>query len=61
MEGILPDEHKDAAIELMVYWSNCFGNETRIDYGTGHETNFVVILFCMYKYGLDHRSIDLAG
>jgi hypothetical protein len=38
-----------AAKELQAYLCGGFGNETRIDYGTGHEMNFVVFLFCLCK------------
>ena len=30
--------------ELCAYLSDSFGNATRIDYGTGHETNFFIFL-----------------
>ena len=33
--------------ELGVYLYESIGNTTRIDYGTGHETNFVALLFCL--------------
>eukprot|EP00201_Polytomella_parva_P000802 CAMPEP_0175082506 /NCGR_PEP_ID=MMETSP0052_2-20121109/26799_1 /TAXON_ID=51329 ORGANISM="Polytomella parva, Strain SAG 63-3" /NCGR_SAMPLE_ID=MMETSP0052_2 /ASSEMBLY_ACC=CAM_ASM_000194 /LENGTH=188 /DNA_ID=CAMNT_0016353721 /DNA_START=236 /DNA_END=799 /DNA_ORIENTATION=+ len=36
---ILPSTCKDAAIEITPYLMDSFGNYTRIDYGTGHETN----------------------
>jgi len=43
----------DKAIpEIKVYWEESFGNYERIDYGTGHELNFVVFLFCMFKMGV---------
>ena len=29
-----------------------FGSHERIDYGTGHELNFVVFLFCLFKMGV---------
>lgn len=35
--------------ELSAYLCSAFGNETRIDYGTGHEANFVLFLFCLCK------------
>ena len=38
--------------ELSPYLYGAFGNETRIDYGTGHEANFVIFLFCLCKLGL---------
>ena len=40
------------AAELAVYLSESFGNATRIDYGTGHETNFIVFLLCLSKAGV---------
>lgn len=42
---------RDAAEEMAVYLIEAFGNETRLDYGTGHELNFLVFLFCMNKIG----------
>ena len=38
--------------EIKVYWEESFGSYDRIDYGTGHELNFVVFLFCMFKMGV---------
>lgn len=31
-------------IELSGYLEESFGNPTRIDYGTGHETTFIIFL-----------------
>lgn len=39
-------------VEIQSYFVESFGNATRIDYGTGHETTFVAMLFCMAKVGL---------
>jgi serine/threonine-protein phosphatase 2A activator len=51
------------ATELGSYFVESFGNSTRIDYGTGHETCFVAMLFCMAKIGMfkaeDARDIVL--
>lgn len=49
--NILGDERGPATIELLPYFLDSFGNRTRIDYGTGHETNFVAFLFCLYALG----------
>ncbi len=38
--------------ELSAYFIESFGNETRIDYGTGHEMNFFLFLMCLYKMEL---------
>jgi serine/threonine-protein phosphatase 2A activator len=35
--------------ELAVYLTESFGNSVRIDYGTGHELNFVIFLMCLFK------------
>ena len=44
------------AAELQAYVDESFGNKTRIDYGTGHELNFVAFLCCLSKLGLLGRS-----
>jgi len=60
VSGFLPESLKDASIELSPFLCTSFGNETRIDYGTGHETNFVVFLCCLYKLRFITRD-DLAA
>jgi len=47
--SLLPDEQKGAVIELKAYLHDAFGNSTRIDYGTGHEANFLFFICCLYK------------
>ncbi|MQM11627.1 hypothetical protein Taro_044532 [Colocasia esculenta] len=51
---LLPDgDIKPAAtVELVPYLLDSFGNSTRIDYGTGHETNFAAFLYCLARLGL---------
>jgi serine/threonine-protein phosphatase 2A activator len=39
-------------IEIAAYLVDSFGNPTRIDYGTGHETNFFIFLYCLGRLGL---------
>lgn len=49
---LLPPELCQAAIELKPILLDGFGNKTRIDYGTGHETTFCQLLFCLAKLGV---------
>ncbi|XP_072952995.1 uncharacterized protein [Typha angustifolia] len=49
---VLPEEFYPAAIELVPYLLDSFGNPARIDYGTGHETNFAAFLYCLARLGL---------
>lgn len=50
-----------ATIELAPYFSDSFGNYSRIDYGTGHETNFMAWLYCLARLGVireqDYQSV----
>ncbi|KAL8520667.1 hypothetical protein ACS0TY_011275 [Phlomoides rotata] len=48
----LPSELRDAAVELVPYFTDSFGNASRIDYGTGHETNFAAWLYCLARMGV---------
>lgn len=41
-------EYESIFVELAGYLSDSFGNETRIDYGTGHELHFIAFLCCLY-------------
>lgn len=52
-----------AVADLTHYLSESFGNDTRIDYGTGHELNMVVFLLCLARLGAlqtsDLRDVGL--
>lgn len=43
---------KSATVELVPYFTDSFGNSSRIDYGTGHETNFAAWLYCLARLNL---------
>ena len=49
LADLLPTHLKGAAMELAPYINQAFGNETRIDYGTGHELSIVMFFFCLFK------------
>ncbi len=42
------EKHPNLDKELKMYFLECFGSGKRIDYGTGHELNFLCILLILY-------------
>ncbi|KAJ2391294.1 Serine/threonine-protein phosphatase 2A activator 2 [Coemansia sp. RSA 2559] len=46
LADIVPAEHIE---EVSKYVQESFGNGRRIDYGTGHELNFIAFLLCLHK------------
>ncbi|KAL5982235.1 hypothetical protein ACLOJK_016306 [Asimina triloba] len=59
--SLLPEDLKLAAVEILPYFADSFGSAARIDYGTGHETNFAAWLYCLARLGLieeaDHQAV----
>jgi serine/threonine-protein phosphatase 2A activator len=52
MKNLLSDKYNaDLAMELKSYYLDCFGSSKRIDYGTGHEINFVCIIYILMCTG----------
>lgn len=49
---ILLFKNKDLALEVKNYFLDCFGSSKRLDYGTGHELNFICILIILIETGL---------
>ena len=54
LENVVGDEikRKGGVAELIPYLLDSFGNKTRIDYGTGHEMAFVMLLCALFKIGV---------
>lgn len=48
----LPENAHAYVDELGDYFVGSFGNATRLDYGTGHECSFLVMLHCMHELNL---------
>ncbi|KAM0329784.1 hypothetical protein ACHAQA_003948 [Verticillium albo-atrum] len=57
-------EGSDARDEVSTYLVQSFGNRMRIDYGSGHELNFITWLLCLYQLRIlsrtDFRDLVLA-
>lgn len=61
LADLLPDDKKSALTEISVYFTDSFGNQTRIDYGTGHELAFIFFLCCLFKIGVLTREDQAAA
>ncbi|KAJ2957458.1 hypothetical protein NQZ79_g6858 [Umbelopsis isabellina] len=48
-ELLKPIVEEDAIPEVSTYLIESFGSRRRIDYGTGHEANFIAFLLCLEK------------
>jgi len=46
-----PNKEADVIAELRAYLHDSFGHPIRIDYGTGHESSFAVLLLSLCKIG----------
>lgn len=44
-----------AQSEVSTYLASAFGNGSRIDYGSGHELNFILWLLCLRQIGILHQ------
>lgn len=63
IEDLLTPDLKHYAHEISTYFNESWGNRQRIDYGSGHELNFLCFLLCLYKLHLvsenDHKALVL--
>lgn len=51
--------NKEHAEELATYLSVSFGNHQRLDYGTGHELSFFILLYALKQCGVVQSNEDL--
>ncbi|KAL9087848.1 MAG: hypothetical protein Q9159_003445 [Coniocarpon cinnabarinum] len=49
----IPQDARDGAMdEVTTYFNNAWGSSTRIDYGSGHELNFLIYFLCLNRLSL---------
>lgn len=60
LAAALSDQAKEAAVEVVPYLTEAFGNDTRIDYGSGHELTFFALLVAFERLGQFTRADYLA-
>ncbi|KAK8794706.1 hypothetical protein WA158_001687 [Blastocystis sp. Blastoise] len=60
IKRLIPNETEEHIGEIASYLNDAFGNQTRIDYGTGHETTFFIVQYCLYKLGA-YKDEDLSS
>lgn len=56
--SLLGLDNDEAIAETSTYLLHAFGNPNRIDYGSGHELNFLMWLLCLNRLGLVQFPAD---
>ncbi|CAI5758481.1 unnamed protein product [Candida verbasci] len=51
-ENWLSEISNESLDEISAYFNESWGNYSRIDYGSGHELNFICFLYCLKQLGL---------
>ncbi|KAL9628815.1 MAG: hypothetical protein Q9204_005646 [Flavoplaca sp. TL-2023a] len=54
--SLLNVQSDHAIVEVSTYLHNSFGNRARIDYGSGHELNFMMWLLCLNRLSILPQS-----
>ncbi|CUV04189.1 unnamed protein product [Cryptosporidium hominis] len=56
ISDILKENSDEYLQEVKSYFVESFGNRSRVDYGTGHELNFILFLMCIHRLGAFQKN-----
>jgi len=49
-------QRDSVAVEMCAYLRSSFGHPARLDYGTGHESSFVIFLYALFQTGCSPKT-----